>query len=64
MYILSERVTNMWIILFFSSWKKFGFHSSKLFIKGYDNNIKKQFKNDWLFPLIMQSLKWLSKRVF
>ena len=57
MYILSERVTNMWIILFFSSWKKFGFHSSKLFIKGYDNNIKKQFKNDWLFPLIMQALK-------
>ena len=48
-YILSERITNMWITLFFSSSKKFGFHSSNLFIKGYDNSMKKQFKNNWFF---------------
>ena len=28
-----------------------------LFIKVYDNSIKKQVKNDWLFSLIMQALK-------
>ena len=43
--------------IFFFLLEKFGFHSSKLFIKVYDNSIKKQVKNDWLFSLIVQALK-------
>ena len=55
-YILSGRVTNDWINFFFLL-EKFGFHSSNLFIKVYDNSIKKQVKNDWLFSLIVEALK-------
>ena len=46
-----------WINFFFFLLEKFGFHSSNLFIKVYDNSIKKQVKNDWLFSMIVQALK-------
>ena len=49
---------NKWVDKFvFFLLEKFGFHSSNLFIKVYDNSIKKQVKNDWLFSMIVQALK-------